>query len=271
GERRVRMDGEADVGGFRTHFDRERDFGNQIARVYADDPAADYASRLLVEDQLRESFRAIHAQRTARRGPREFRHANVEFLVFRFAFGHADPRDFRIGVGDARNHARVERALVSRADFRRDFRLVRGLVRQHRRADDVADREDVRHVGAQLLVGGNETASGDGHAGFVRGDLVAVRRAADRTQHAIEQLGVKRILSFERDFDAALLRLGRSDFRLEINAGVAFGDALLQWAYQIGIGAGHQLIEQFHHGDFGTECVVHAGHFQADDAAADHQ
>jgi hypothetical protein len=36
--------------------------------------------------------------------------------------------------------------------FGRDLAFVRGLVREHRLADDVADRVDVRHVGAHLLV-----------------------------------------------------------------------------------------------------------------------
>ena len=56
------------------------------------------------------------------------------------------------------------------------------LVRQHRLADDVADGEDVRHVGAHLRVDGDEAAVGDGHAGLVGGDLLAVRRAAGGLQ-----------------------------------------------------------------------------------------
>ena len=42
--------------------------------------------------------------------------------------------------------------------FRRDLALVRRLVREHRLPDDVADREDVRHVGAHLPVDRDETA-----------------------------------------------------------------------------------------------------------------
>ena len=37
-------------------------------------------------------------------------------------------------------------------DLSGDLGLMAGLVRQHRRADDVADRENMRHVGAHLLV-----------------------------------------------------------------------------------------------------------------------
>jgi hypothetical protein len=41
------------------------------------------------------------------------------------------------------------------------------LVRQHRLADDVADGEDVRHVGAHLHVHRDEAALADGDAGLV--------------------------------------------------------------------------------------------------------
>ena len=44
------------------------------------------------------------------------------------------------------------------------MRLVHRLVRQHGLADDVADGEDVRHVGAHLDVDVDEAAVGDGHA-----------------------------------------------------------------------------------------------------------
>ena len=72
--------------------------------------------------------------------------------------------------------------------FRRDVRLVHRLVREHRLADDVADREDVRHVGAHLLVDVDEAAIGDGDAGLVGADLLAVRAAADGDQHEVVEL-----------------------------------------------------------------------------------
>ena len=49
-----------------------------------------------------------------------------------------------------------------------------GLVRQHGLADDVADGEDVGHVGAHLDVDVDEAAVGHGHTSFVGGDLIAV-------------------------------------------------------------------------------------------------
>ena len=60
-----------------------------------------------------------------------------------------------------------------------------GFVRQHGLADDVADGEDVGHVGAHLDVDGDEAAVGDGDTGFVGSDLFAVGRAAHSLQHQV--------------------------------------------------------------------------------------
>ena len=48
--------------------------------------------------------------------------------------------------------------LVPRRHFGGHLRLVRGLVRQHRRSGDIADGKDMRHVGAHLLVDGDDAA-----------------------------------------------------------------------------------------------------------------
>ena len=73
-------------------------------------------------------------------------------LRLRLVLGQADPGDFGIGVGDRRDHLGVEEAVLARRDLRRHMAFMHRLVRQHRLPDDVADREDVRHVGAHLLV-----------------------------------------------------------------------------------------------------------------------
>ena len=64
--------------------------------------------------------------------------------------------------------------------------LVDRLVGQHRLADHVADGEDVGHVGAQLLVHGDEAAVVDHHPGRLRPDQLAAGLAADRHQHLVE-------------------------------------------------------------------------------------
>ena len=158
-QRRVRMNRQADIGRVRAHLDRQRDLRDQLARVRADDAAAEHAMRLGIEQQLGEAFVATRA--TSERPLAT--HGKAALLVrravlLRFGLGEAHPGHFRIGVRHRRNHARIEVTLLPRGHFRRHLRLVHRLVREHRRPARVADREDVRHVGAHLLVDGNEAA-----------------------------------------------------------------------------------------------------------------
>ena len=71
GQRRMRVDRLADVFGIAAHFDRQRDFGDQVARVRPDDAAADDPLRLLVEDQLGDAFIASERKRAAAGRPRK--------------------------------------------------------------------------------------------------------------------------------------------------------------------------------------------------------
>jgi hypothetical protein len=72
-------------------------------------------------------------------------------------------------------------------------------VRQHRLADDVADREDVRRVGAHLLVGRNEAALDHQDTRVPGADQPAIGPAADRHQNAIEAVGRRRPTAIEVD------------------------------------------------------------------------
>ena len=65
------------------------------------------------------------------------------------------------------------------------MRVMHGLVRQHGLAHNVADGEDVRHVGAHLDVLIDETTIRDGHTGFLRRDFLAVGGAAYRLQDQV--------------------------------------------------------------------------------------
>ena len=143
-ERRMRMDRLADVDRIAAHLDREAHFADQVAGVRADDAAADAAMRRFVEQQLGEAFVAAVGDRAARRRPREHRLAVLDALLLALVLGEPGPRDLRIGVGDRRNLPRVEERLLPGRGLRGDVRLVHRLVREHRLADDVADREDVR-------------------------------------------------------------------------------------------------------------------------------
>jgi hypothetical protein len=78
-------------------------------------------------------------------------------------------------------------------DFGRDLAFMHRLVGQHGLADDVADGEDVGHVGAHLLVHRDEAALVHGHAGGFGADGLAVGAAADGHQDPVEDLGLSRM------------------------------------------------------------------------------
>src|SRR6266478_7010621 len=72
-ERRVRVDGAADVLGVGAHLDGEADLRDQVARVQPDDPPSDHARVRLVVEQLDESLVAAVRDRPSARRPGEDR------------------------------------------------------------------------------------------------------------------------------------------------------------------------------------------------------
>jgi hypothetical protein len=251
------------VAGFAAHLDRQRDLGDQVAGANADDAAADDAVRRRIEHQLGEAFAAAEADRAARGGPRELRGLHGHAGLLRFGFGESDPGHLGVGVGDRRNDARDPLALLPGGHFRRQLCLVGRLVRQHRLPDDVADRVDVRQVGAHLPVDLDEAAIADLHAGLVGVDGLAVGRAADRDQHAVELRGGGNALAFEAGVQAVLLRLDLRDLGLQVHRDAALLQHRRQRPHQVGVGAGHQLVHEFDHGDLAAQRGIHAGHLQA--------
>ena len=123
-------------------------------------PAPSRRLRAVLEEQLGQALVAAHAERAPARGPREHRLLVLDALRCRLALGEAHPRDLGIGVGDRRDRARVERVVRHARDhLGRDLALVHRLVREHRLAHDVADREDVRaRWCACCVVDGDEAA-----------------------------------------------------------------------------------------------------------------
>ena len=192
----MRMDGMADVGRLAAHLDGQRDFRDQVAGVHTDDAAADHAIGGLVEQQFGEAFAAADADRARRSHPREFADADAQALGLGLGFGDPDPGDFRIGISHRRDHPRDPPFLFAGRDFGGEFAFVGGLMRQHRLADDVADGEDVRHVGAHLPVDGDEPAFVDLDAGLVGVEFAAIgarEPTATRTRSKVIGPALRRI------------------------------------------------------------------------------
>ncbi len=151
------------------------------------------------------------------------------------------------------------------------FALVRRLVREHRLAADVADREDVRHVSALLAVDRDVAALVHDDPRLVGRDLAAVRPPSDREQHALIQLRRRRLLALESREQPVLPRLELRDLGLEVNRLVALPDPRFERLDEVAVGAGDKPVEELDDGDLGAERVVHARHLEADDAPADHE
>ena len=160
-------------------------------------PAPSSRRLCLVEQELGHALVAAHRERAAARRPGKHRLLVVDAVRLRLRLGLPIHAISGIGVGDRRNRARVEERLVAGDHLRRDLAFVRRLVREHGLAADVADRVDVRHVGAQLLVDRDVAALVDVDAGRLRVDLAAVGAAADRHQYGVEDLRLGAPSAFE--------------------------------------------------------------------------
>jgi hypothetical protein len=65
GERRVRVDGEANILGVGAHLDRQRGLGNEVACVGPDNSAADDPVGIFVEQHLGDALVAAEAERAS--------------------------------------------------------------------------------------------------------------------------------------------------------------------------------------------------------------
>ena len=103
------MYGLADVDGIRTHFNRQRDFTNHVARIGTDHAASDDTMRFLVKHQLGEAVLRTIGNCASLCSPREFGDGDLSASLSCFVFTDADPRHFWIGVGHTGNDFRIEK------------------------------------------------------------------------------------------------------------------------------------------------------------------
>ena len=284
-QRGVRVDGFADVYGVGAHFDRQRDFADQIAGVAPDDAAAQDAAvasgfGAVVEQQLGEALLAAVGQGAPGSAPREQALAHRDALRLGLLFGQAHPSQLGVGVGHAGDHAGIESRArqigaaqqFARHHLGRHVRLVHRLVRQHRLADHVADGEDVGHVAAHLRIDFDEAAPVHGHAGALGGDLFAVGCAAHGLQHQVVQaFAWAAVCALELHPYALGCGLRAHGFGFEQDAVEAPLVHLLPDLDQIAVGARHQAVEHLDHIQPRAQRRIDRAHLEADDAAADDQ
>ena len=117
-------------------------------------PRAEHAARPGLDEQLGQPVGAAHARARGRTPPTGTRLLELDARPpWPRVSVRPDPGDLGIGVGDATgSSARRSATFVAGDHLGGDLALVRRLVGEHRLAAHVADREDVRHVGAHLRV-----------------------------------------------------------------------------------------------------------------------
>ena len=149
--------------------------------------------------------------------------------------------------------------------------LVPRLVGEHRLADDVADRVDVRDVGAPLLVDGDHAALVDLDAAGLEVEQVAVGAAADGDEDEVVGLRLGSVVALELDLEPVVVRLDPGDLRREHDRLVAALDPLRERLDEVAVAAGDQVGRQLDDADLAAERVVDGRHLEADDPAADDQ
>ena len=239
-----------DVRGIASHLHRKAHFADQIACVGADNAAAENPMVRFVEQQLGEPLITSIGDGPAGSCPRKHGFAIFEALRPALFFGQASPSNLWVGIGHRRDLPRDKYAVLTGCGFSRHVRLVYSFVRQHWLANNVADREDMRHVGAHLLIDGDEAAVAYDNASPLGFDCPPVGGAANCHQHHLVDLGLRRrTLTFETDPDASRCSLCRNRLGLQHDLVEPAGVFLLPHFDKIAICAGHEAIQHLDHVD----------------------
>ena len=119
------------------------DLVNELRRVRADDVRAEDLTVLRVANDLDEALRLARRARASAGRERKLSNFVIELLFLALLLGHADRRNLGMAVRRVWN-VRVIHSVrrLSRQQLGQHDAFVLALVREHRRAGDVADRVD---------------------------------------------------------------------------------------------------------------------------------
>ena len=183
----------------------------------------------------------------------------------------ACPRDLGIRVRDGGNLARVEPALLPGGGLCGDVPLVRRLVREHRRACDVADREDVRRrsCASACRRGCSRVRSRPRRRARRR---CACRSACARPRRARGRRAAARSCACspsKRTSMPSFVAVADDGLRLQHHVVEARRVELLPHLHEVAVRARHEPVEHLDDVEARAERRVHRRHLEADDAAAD--
>ena len=169
-----------------------------------------------IKQQFRKSLITAIGDRAPRSRPGKHALGDGDAFLFGLILRQSYPRDLRIGIGHRRNHTCIKITLLTRCSLSGDMALVHSFVRKHRLANNIANRENVGHVGPHLSINLDETAVGDHDTRTVGRNLFTIGCPTNGLQHQVIALRLFRgALAFKRHINAVFFSDGTDGFRLE--------------------------------------------------------
>ena len=179
-------------------------------------------------------------------------------MRFGLVFGQTYPCHFRVCIGNTWNDARIECGsgeffvtLQFASDyFSRHVRFVHRFVRQHGLTHDIANRKNMRHVGAHLDIYVDKATVRHRHAGFFCGNFFTVGCATYGLQDQVVDLwcwsGAALFSGRERHFNAFGRSFRTHGFGFQHDIVKAVGIHFLPDFDQIAVSALHQTVHHFY-------------------------
>src|SRR5574343_613396 len=263
----------ADAGqifGSTAEFHRDNRFGDDFGGIGADDMDAEDAVGLLAGQNLHETGRIAHAQRTAIGQERHLAGLVRDTFGLERLLGLANPGNFRRGVDDPGNGVEVAVTSLASHQLGNHDALFMRLVGQHRATYDVTDSPDARQVGGTMTIDFDEATGIELQANAFGIQAIGVRHTADRDDQAVSiQLLSLAILVFVGDRNALLGCFDIADLDTHLDVQTLLGEQLLGFLGDIDIGRSQEVRHGFKDGYFGTDTTPDRAHFQTDDAGTD--
>ena len=151
-----------------------------------------------------------------------------------------------------------------------DDAFVLGLVRQHRRAGDVANGIDAGHIGLVETVDHDAAAFGF-HAEFFQAEVFDIADDADGGDHALGGDRLRLAILLDGGGDAVGLFLELGDFRFGEDLDALLLEALARESLNLLVLHRQNLRQNLHDRHIRTEIAEEGREFDADGAGADHQ
>ncbi len=245
---------------------------DQFGHFGADHVRAEQLAGFLVEDHLDQTLVFAERNRLAVADERETADTDFVTAFLGLRFGQADGRDLRLAISAARDQVLLHRMRMQALDrLDTDHAFMLRLVRQHRRACNVADGIDAGHIGLAMTVD-HHTAAVGLDAELLQPEALDVADHADGGDHPLDLDGLRLALAIvERRHHAVglFLKLGHLGAAEDLDALLL--ERLAGERRDLGVLDRQHLRQHLDHRHLRTHGAVERRELDADRAGADHQ